>query len=264
MQGPQKLWVRMRSTLRLTHLLLLAPYAFLLAALLPFGGRKWRYTLVRHWSSRALRAMRVRVHVHPQEPGARQLPSAGMLLPNHMSWLDIVVMNAILPSRFVTKDDVRKWPVIGWIACCIGTLFVRRGARMEAGRMHPLLIDVLAKGERLVIFAEGTTTDGRTVLPFRGALLEAAVQAGSHVHPVALRYHTPEGELDMVPVYIDDDSFGESIWRILAQPELHVSLTFGTPLPARERHRRELAELAREEVLRMLQLLDEKNRNHRV
>jgi 1-acyl-sn-glycerol-3-phosphate acyltransferase len=180
------------------------------------------------------------------------LDSAGMLLPNHVSWLDIVVINAHWPARFVAKEEVRHWPIIGWLASCAGTLFIRRGIRSDVALLGRDLVDLLQKGQTVALFAEGTTSDGSGVLPFRSALLQAAVVTGTTVQPLALRYEMDDGALDSTPVYTGTTSFAESLWRIAGRSRIHVRVTAGAPLHAGT-DRRLLAGAAHGEVERMLQ-----------
>lgn len=230
----------------------LVAYAVALACLLPLFGRGGRDAVLRHWSSCALRVLHVRVHA----PSVAIDMGSGVLLANHVSWLDIIVLLALIPGRFVAKDEVRGWPLIGWLTRRTGTLFVRRDRRSDAARVNSELLDVIAGGERVFIFPEGTTTEGREVLPFRTALLEAAVQAGAAVHPLALRYHRADGCLDTVAAYIGDCSLGESLWNILGAPELNVSVAACAPLPAAAHTRRTLAAAAHAEVAAMLRRME--------
>lgn len=227
-------------------------YAVALACLLPLASRAGRKAIQCHWARCALRALAVRVHLPAGLPEAQ-----GMLLANHVSWLDIIVLLAEVPSRFVAKDDVRTWPLVGWLTRRVGTLFVRRGRRSDAPRLNAELADLLAAGERVIIFPEGTTTDGSTVLPFRSALLEAAVQARVPVQPLALRYHLASGERDDTPVYIGETSLGESLWKILGAPGLHIAIAMGTEMQAQTHTRRTLALAAYAEIAALLQRMED-------
>src|SRR5690606_26195244 len=107
---------------------------------------------------------------------------------------------------FVSKDDVRKWPLIGWLCARTDTVFLERGSRVAAQRARENLVEALHRGKRVALFPEGTTTRGDTVLPFHSALLQAAIDAGTPVTPVVLRYRSGDGSPSIAPAYVDDIS----------------------------------------------------------
>lgn len=235
-------------SLRIIRLALLILYGAVMAALLPLMKPPRRRRTIRDWSKQVLDALGVVVNVS----SSLSHLEGGLILPNHISWLDIIVLNSLLPTRFIAKDDVRRWPVIGWLARQAGTLFVKRGVHREAARLNKQIEVLLAEGEHVVLFAEGTTTDGSKLLPFLSALLEPAVATGSRVYPAAIRYHTEHGELDTVPAYIDDCSLIDSIWGIAGQKITRVEVSLGCAIPAGLFCRRTLAARAHREVLKLL------------
>ncbi len=120
-------------------------------------------------------------------------PGPALIAANHISWLDILVLNAIAPVTFVAKAEVADWAGIGFLARATGTVFIAR-RRQEAGRQQALLADRLAQGARLVLFAEGTSSDGQRVLPFRPSLFAALDGPRRAVlQPLSLRYTPPKG-----------------------------------------------------------------------
>ena len=135
-------------------------------------------------------------------------------------------------------------PVAGWLIAGCGTLFIERERRHDTLKVNQRATEVLARGDVIAIFPEGTTTDGRDVLPFHASLLQPIVDAGGHVQPIAIRYRTPGGEHNDAPAYIGETSFLESYWRVTAERVLIVELHVAPPLPAREGRRRELARAA--------------------
>ena len=162
-----------------------------------------------------------------------------MLVANHISWLDIVVMLAASPCRFVSKADVRHWPLIGTLATAGGTLFIERASRRDAMRVVHKMAERLSAGDVLAIFPEGTTSDGVNLLPFHANLFQAAIAANAPVLPVALRFaDAATGEHSLAPCYINDDTLLGSIWRTLSAPPLCAVVTFGEPQSAQGRERR--------------------------
>jgi 1-acyl-sn-glycerol-3-phosphate acyltransferase len=181
--------------------------------------------------------------------GSTAFPKAGLpgnllIVANHVSWLDIFVLNAVQPSRFVGKAELRTWPIVGRLVTACGTLYIERERRRDTHAVNRHAAHALARGDVVAIFPEGTTTDGRDILPFRGSLLQPIVDAGGHVQPIALRYRTPAGEHSDAPAYVGETSFIESFWRLTGEPRLVVELHVAAPLPARARHRRELTRAA--------------------
>jgi 1-acyl-sn-glycerol-3-phosphate acyltransferase len=198
--------------------------------------------LIRRWSVRLLRILSVEARVRGLPD--RGLPGNLLIVANHISWLDIFVLNALQPARFVAKSELRRWPVIGRLVTGVGTLFVERERRHDTHKVNRHAADVLARGDVVAIFPEGTTTDGRDVLPFHGSLLQPIVDAGGHVQPVAIRYRTATGEPNDAPAYVGETSFLASFWRVTGERSLVVELHVAPPLPARSRHRRELSRAA--------------------
>ncbi len=220
------------------------------AFVFPFVGLTKRRSLIRRWSERLLKLMRVETRIEGMP--AEGLPGNVLIVANHISWLDIFVLNTIEPARFIAKSELRRWPLVGYLIAGCGTLFLERGSRRDAHRINEQARDVLAAGDTIAIFPEGTTTDGTTLLPFYGSLLQPVVDAGGAVQPIALRYCSPDGMYSEAPAYVGETSFMASFWRVLGERELIVEITLPLALPARDRHRRELsreAEFAIREAL---------------
>jgi len=220
---------------------------FLTLAVFPFVDLARRRKIVRRWSARLLAILHVEVRGRGLPEGG--VPGNVLIVANHISWLDIFVVLALSPARFVAKADIRDWPVVGRLAANAGTLFVARRQRRHAHAINREAASALARGDIVAIFPEGTTTDGTTILPFKGSLLQPIVDAGGHVQPVALRYRDPGGAPSAAPAYVGDTSFIASFWRVTAERALVAEARFADALPARARHRRGLARDA-EDVIR--------------
>ncbi|MBF5057887.1 1-acyl-sn-glycerol-3-phosphate acyltransferase [Alcanivorax sp. 521-1] len=194
------------------------------------------------WCLRLLAIMGVELRVHGALRGGPVF-----LVANHVSWLDIPVIAAARPCHFLSKAEVARWPVIGWLARSVGTLFIRRGAgesRAKAGEIR----EHLALGRGILVFPEGTTTDGTAVRRFFPRLFAAAEDAP--VQTVAVRYRDAAGQVDRSLAFIDDDELHHHLWRLLGRERIVVDLTFGPPVPAAEP--RERARLAREQIIASL------------
>jgi len=215
----------------------------------PFVSDARKRRLVKRWSRRLLRILNVTARVR----GELEAVSGNVLLvANHISWLDIFVLNAHLPVRFVAKAEIARWPVLSRMIRGAGTVFIERERRRDAHRVTRDMADVLANGDVVAIFPEGTTTHGHEVLPFKSSLLQPIIEARGHVQPVAIRYRTPDGAIAMAPTYVGDTSLATSFFAVCAEPALEVELTVPAAIPARGVHRRALASAAEASIRRAL------------
>ncbi len=174
----------------------------------------------------------------------RGQPSSGpvLLASNHISWADIVVMHAARHCRFISKDDVKHWPIVGTLATAAGTLYISRKSPRDAMRVVHHMVECLKAGDVLAVFPEGTTGDGSTLLPFHGNLLQAAISADAPVQPVALSFRdVATATRSVAPCYIGDDTLLESLWRTLRADTVQVVVEFGAPQWACGRDRRQWA-----------------------
>ena len=207
----------------------------------PFAGHGSKQRMVQRWSRNLLRILSVDLEHTGLQAG---MPDRVLIVANHISWLDIFVLNALQPSRFIAKSELRRWPVVGRMVAGCGTLFIERGRRHDTHKVNRRAAAALSSGDVIAIFPEGTTTDGRNVLPFHGSLLQPVVDAGGHVQPIAIRYLKASGEHNDAPAYVGETSFMESFWCVTGERMLVVELHVAAPLPARARHRRELSRAA--------------------
>ena len=223
--------------------------AALTLLLFPVASESGRMRLRSIWSRQLLEILEVRIEASVDIESGLE---AGLLVANHISFLDIFVINAVSPAAFVAKSDVAGWPLIGWLAGRNGTVFIERGSRQAAHGARQAMLAALGRGERLAIFPEGTTTAGDRVLPFHGALFQGAIDARASVHALALSYHHADGSRSAAPAYTDDLSVMDCLQRILQARGLVARLS----LAARFRHplpdRRQLAHRAHQAVVTAL------------
>lgn len=219
------------------------------AVLYPLASRKRRLRMKQTWSRALLDILSVSIEA------AGAPPSGGVLVSNHVSWLDIYVINALTPSAFVCKADVRHWPVIGWLCARTDTVFIERGSAVAAKQTAERLGAILAEGAcPVAVFPEGTTTDGFRLLPFRAAMLQAAIDVGVDVHPVAIRYLDGRGAPSRRASYCGDTTFWESLTNILAARGMVARVTLLPALATRGAHRRQIAAHARQTIGRALEM----------
>lgn len=200
---------------------------------------------VERWSGRMLQLLGLTLVVQGRPPAAGPL----LLVCNHLSWLDILVLYAARHVRFVSKSNVRHWPVIGALSTGLGSLYIERERRRDAMRVVHRMVEALQAGEIVAVFPEGTTGDGRTLLPFHANLLQAAIAVGTPVQPAALRFaEAATGATSFAPRYIGDDHLLGSLWRTLTAPPLLAIVCFGEAQPAAGRERRAWAQQLRADV----------------
>lgn len=238
--------ILLRAVLRLLACgLLLSGGALCVALLFPWLGYPARAYIKRRWSQLLVASLGVGI-VSDAEP-ATSIP-AGLVVANHVSFLDIFVINAIVPVTFVSKSEVERWPLIGWLTARTDNLFIERGRRQAAHLTRQRMAELLSAGRRLVIFPEGTTTVGTHVLPFHAALLQSAVDSKVPVVCLALAFRTAEGAATTAPAYVDADTLWDCLWRIVCSDGLVACIVPAGSLPAGATDRRELARLAHRRV----------------
>ena len=209
-----------------------------------------RRLALQRWSAKLVRHLAGRLTVHGEPPRHHEAPF--MLVANHVSWLDIFVINAAVPTRFVAKSEVRAWPLVGWLCVKADTLFIERECRRDLARLDELIVDTLRESASMGVFLEGTTTDGREVLPFHSSLLRPAQQVNVPVYPVAIQYRRSDGSLCTEAAYDGDKSALDTLRLMLTQREIHVHVHFLPPLAAAGVHRKVLARQARESIVQRL------------
>jgi 1-acyl-sn-glycerol-3-phosphate acyltransferase len=146
-----------------------------------------------------------------------------MIVANHVSWLDIMAIFAACPrARFVSKADVKAWPVLGWLIASVGTLFIERERKRDALRVVHHVAQALAEGQTIAVFPEGTTSDGHGVTPFHANLLQAAIAVGADIQPVMLRYPDHAKPVSASVAWVGADTLAASMWRIACADGLRV------------------------------------------
>ncbi len=190
---------------------------------------------VQAWALKMLTLLGIRLELRGQPPVCGPV----LLVANHISWLDIVVMHAARHCRFVSKADVRHWPLIGTLAAGAGTLYIERASRRDAMRVVHRMAQSLKRGEIVAVFPEGTTSDGAALLPFHGNLIQAAISAEAPVQPVGLSFlDTSSRAMSRAPCYVGDDTLLGSVWRTLGARAITAVVRYGQPQLAQGRNRR--------------------------
>ncbi len=196
---------------------------------------------VQQWAQDFLKILQVQLRTS----GTPHTTGPLLVVANHISWLDVLVMLAVQPVSFVSKSEIKSWPLIGWLATNAGTLYIERASRRDAMRVVHHIAEALkpaAPGHlahMIAVFPEGTTSDGSVVLPFHGNLIQAAISAHAPIQPVALRYEDADtGQLSLTPAYIGDDNLVSSVWRLLMSEPVVARVQFAALQLADGRDRR--------------------------
>lgn len=209
----------------------------------PFEPRNAR--VIRDWHAAVCRAHGIEVEVH-----GSPLPGA-LYASNHVSWLDIPVLaSQVEGSRFLSKAEVRGWPLVGLLARRSGTLFITRGqGQHEASRQ---IAEALREGHGVMLFAEGTTTDGLSLRRFHPRLLQAAVETGTPIQPVAIRYLDADGQPNPRAAYAHGDGVMDTFRRVVGEDGIRAEVHFLPPIQPADLPRSQIAALAHSRVAETL------------
>jgi 1-acyl-sn-glycerol-3-phosphate acyltransferase len=197
-----------------------------------------RHARIRWWSAKVLRLIGITLHAQ-----GTPRPGAKLVVANHVSWLDIAAIHAVIPeAHFVSKADVKAWPMIGRLVRGAGTLFIEREKKRDALRVVHQMAEALRAGDSVAVFPEGTTGDGRTLLPFHANLLQAAIATETPVQPVVLRFFDAQHAVSPLAEFLGETTLAQSAWRFVCSRGLNVEVKV---LPAQQTahaDRRALAE----------------------
>ena len=184
-----------------------------------------RARLISWWHARACRILRVEVSVRGTLP-----QGSAVLLSNHVSWLDIPVLGSLLLQAgwsgitFVAKSEVKQWPALGWLATQAGTLYIERGRLSEIRTLATAYAKVIETGAVLTLFPEGTTSDGRRILPVRSGTLHSLQEMTAPRVPIVLRYRDAQDQVHPSVPFIGEDNFLPHLWRLLAAHDVRVEV----------------------------------------
>jgi 1-acyl-sn-glycerol-3-phosphate acyltransferase len=192
-------------------------------------GKSSDLTARASWMCRQSRRFLAALNIQVQRRGG--LPPGGMLVTNHLGYVDIIVLGAAQPMVFLSKSEVRNWPVFGPLTACAGTLFIRRDRRSDVARFDEEFAAVVNQGLLLGIFPEGTSSDGHQVLPFHSSLFAPAAAAGWTVSPAWIAYAVPQGTAETDVCYWGDMTFFPHFLRLLTLEKITATVVYGSPAP---------------------------------
>ena len=238
---------KVRRLYRFAMVLLRARHEFARAERSGAAPPSARAAILRQTCQQSLAALDIEVEVE----GAP--PTYGLLVSNHLSYLDILVYSSLLPCAFVSKTEIGRWPVFGQYAISGGTIFVQRERLSSSRRANQQIVQYLKDGVPVVLFPEGTTTDGSQVLRFHSSMLQTAIDAGVAVTPCAVRYEVSEGtEIDVA--WWGEMTLAPHVLKLLARRWVRAKACFGEPLTPM-RSRKALSDEARARVVALREKL---------
>lgn len=179
---------------------------------------------------------------------------------NHISWLDVILLSAVGRPYFVSKAEVRNWPLIGWVARSAGTLFLSRGSGAKS--LCSELSAVLSEGKSAVIFPEGTTTSGDTVRPFHPRLFQTAIATQTSVQPIRIAYFDQDGNPSSIAPFIGDDALIPHLVRVMRSGKLRVEVHFLASISPAKVSRKQLAQQAHAAISGSLQNMNQETEDH--
>ena len=233
----------MRLAWRALALILLLLAGLLIAATVyRWVGLASQNAIRQRWSRLLLRICGIKLIV-PQ--AVIRLSQPSLVVMNHVSWIDIFALNAVLPVTFVAKSEIRQWPLVGWLVSGTRTIFIERGSRHAVRSVNHEMVRRITAGEHVAFFPEGTTSDGQGLLPFHASLFAIALEHPIDVIPMTIRYGQ-QGRPSTIPAYIGDQTLVDSMRAILSARGLSVALECCGPIGDRSGTitRHELAEKA--------------------
>ena len=247
----------LRGTFRLLHLITHLFKGLFLSYTQLHGTQSHDLTDAQHkiiqtWLHRSAEIIGIDIEEH-----GKAASSPAFVVANHISWLDIIIISSVLPVSFLSKIEIRNWPVIGTLAAKAGTLFIHRGSKNGAAEAIELMQKKLTAGHSVASFPEAKTTDGTSVHTFHARLFAAAIDTETLVQPVALRYPVIE-DMDSTRVnpivpYVEDPNLIRHAFEIMCAKRTIAEVTFCKPLESKDQQRKELAQSARNAVAQIVE-----------
>ena len=221
---------------------------WLAVLVIPKAPAEQQRARIQAWSQEFLRVVGIELRCQGQALGAAKL-----VVANHVSWLDIVAVNAVHPVRFVGKADLKHWPLVGQLATAAGTLYIERERKRDAMRVVHHVAQSLRDGDTVAVFPEGTTSDGHGLLPFHANLLQAAIATETPVQALVLRFSDARHAVSPAAAYVGDTHLLTSVWRVVSAKGLVANLQWMPALASAQTERRELSGQLRGQILTQLE-----------
>ena len=211
-----------------------------------------QHKIIQTWLHRSAEIIGIDIQVH-----GTAAPSPAFIVANHVSWIDIIIISSVLPVSFLSKAEIRKWPVIGTLAAKAGTLFIHRGSKNGAAEAIELMQTKLRAGHSVASFPEAKTTDGTSVHKFHARLFAAAIDTKTRVQPVALRYPPIDQQtttnINPIVPYVEGPNLVQHAFKIMCAKRTVAEVTLCDPLESKDLLRKELAQSARQAIAQIVE-----------
>lgn len=215
------------------------------------GGKQ--QAMLKQWFEQFLQKLNIEKRVHGETVSGNHL-----MVANHISWIDIIVLHAIYATHFVAKSEIKKWPLVGWLSARVGTLFVKRGSMTDARKLNEHIAQLLNSGQCVTLFPEGETSDGTAISKLYPGLFQAALDAQALnsntdivIQPVVIIYQVNNNHSHHLP-YIGDASLWKNFWKVLSLESITVDVYFTPPIHAKNISRKELSEQSYQQMQKIL------------
>ncbi len=207
--------------------------------------------IIQRWYQQFLKLMNIHVRVHGELAEDNHL-----MVANHISWKDIVLLSSLYPTTFVAKSEISRWPVVGWMSVRTGTLFIKRGSISDVRRLNKQIAEILRAGERVTVFPEGGTGEGEEIAHFYPGMFQAVVdieeQINIGVQPVVIIYKV-DGRLSADIPYTGDTNMLKNLWAILGFKQITADVYFTPVIQATSCSRKELAQKTYQQMQKVLE-----------
>lgn len=204
--------------------------------------RDWRF--INHWTRGFCRILNIHITIH-----GTPIKDPALYVANHISWHDIAVLHAVLPVCFIAKHEIRRWPLVGWLAYRGGTLFIHRGARDAFYKLRKTLHTCLQARQNVLFFPEGTTTNGRHLLRFKYRLFGPGIEQQRPLQAIALRYKHSERI-----TFIGEEPFLSHLLRTLGEKRIDAEIFFCPAIDCCNKTDKALAETTQQQIAKVLAL----------
>ena len=207
----------------------------------PRLGPTQKQQAIQRWAQQVLAVLEIEVQTNTLPPQ----DFAGLVVSNHLSWLDVLVLQSLMPAAFVAKNEVRRWPLVGYMAAACATIFVDRASARSAHAMVDRSAAAMAQGQAIVVFPEGTSSDGTGLGRFHPNIFESAIRAKAPVQLLTLKYlDRSTGAVDTAAHFTGDMTLLESLQRVMASSRIRAQVHIGECLSAQGHSRKTLAQQA--------------------
>ena len=222
----------------------------------PYLSSTQKLSAIQKWSIQTLEVLNVRLEKPTQYASFFSLNQAQLLVANHVSWVDALIIQAIQPSIFVAKAEVKRWPVVGAIATACGVIYVKRSSPGSSRQMVDDAANALLNGFHVACFPEGTSSEGLEVKAFHANLFETAIRQNIHVRPLCIRYtHATTGKHCTEAAFVGDLGFLESLHKVMSCKGICANVDIGHALSPQGHSRKSLAQLAHHNLSTQLMAL---------